>query len=277
MTTPEHDDPVAIERDDALLDAIASGASVDDPAGKLLAEIARAAEEQTPGGGSAGEGGGGRRIRTIWGVTLGVSIALVLGSGVGVAAYGQLAPHAGGMPGIDYVVPGVPSASPGLGSMSVTVSPRPDPHDHGRDAGASYVTPDVSGLPPIADAWPWQLARYSSPISRPHDATSDAAIDPTRPFAINRWAEPPRTYSAPIPRFVAPTTYSPWPAPAPVPATTGDTRYVPAEPPASTATPTGVRTAAPAPSESAAPSSAHPAADSDAPHGRAVGSRRGRR
>jgi len=79
MTTPEQPDPAAVERDDALLDAVASGAPVDDPAAALLAEIARAAEDAPPRGPS-GEDGGGRRIRTIFGTTLGLSVAVALGS-----------------------------------------------------------------------------------------------------------------------------------------------------------------------------------------------------
>ena len=123
MTTPEpeQDDPRAVEQDDVLLDAAASGAPVEDPAAALLAQIARAVEEPTSGG-SEGDGGGPRHLRTLWGTALGVSVALALGSGLGVAAYGEFAPHSAPAVQSGFAVPDVPSPTPGSGGVTVTVS-----------------------------------------------------------------------------------------------------------------------------------------------------------
>ncbi|MFC4244771.1 hypothetical protein ACFOYW_15460 [Gryllotalpicola reticulitermitis] len=261
MTTPEQGDQAAIERDDALLDAVASGAPVDDDAAMLLAEIAReadaAAHGDPPGDeGSPGEGGGGRRIRTIWGVTLGVSVAIALGSGLSVAANGELAPHAEGGPSNGFVVPAVPPAAVARGTVTVTVVPSvpdaPSVPSGSRGVSATSAAGMMSPLPVAgtedATAWTWQLARDTT-IARSAPAThrADAFNDPTAPLGPSRAAPSPHTYShslsgrtpAPAPevplrpvpspsssptvRYSAPVTEQPYRAPtaAPMSATTG--------------------------------------------------------
>lgn len=251
MTTPEPEqhDAVAIERDDALLDAIASGRSVDDPAAVLLAEIAHAVEQPTSGG-SAPENGGGRRLRTIWGVTLGMSVALALGGGLGVAAYGQFAPH-GGAVASGFVVPAVHSPEPGFGAVTVTLPPQEPTVPFGADAArVSALSPRLPGMPNVVSGWPWELTRANASDGRA--TVRSPGVDGIRPLATTRWGDAPRTYSRPLPSYDAPTYDAPtFPTRTAAPssaAPSGGASYVPTGTAQPTASPTGEGSPVPTPS-----------------------------
>ena len=223
MMTPEQGESADVERDDALLDAVAAGIPVDDPAAILLAEVAHAVEAPGVRRGS-GEGGGGRRRRMIWGVTLGISVAIALGSGLSATASGQLPQRFEGAPRSGAVMPAVPSMSDGFDSITVTVPPASRRVTATGAAGTSAAAPRRFGGASVVDRSPWRLARQvvREPLYAPTPAYQPAvrriaASDPMAPLApTGAGAGAPRTYSRPVPTAAPAPTAAQAPAPSPV-------------------------------------------------------------
>jgi hypothetical protein len=89
--TPHDDEFQAIDADDALLDSLAAGERADsDPAAELLADIAQATKGLDPRGDAGGSGRRRPRRGGMWGISLGVSIAVAASGGLSAAATDRL-------------------------------------------------------------------------------------------------------------------------------------------------------------------------------------------
>ncbi|GAA4173194.1 hypothetical protein [Gryllotalpicola koreensis] len=169
--TPQDDDLAKLEADDALLSAVAANADAgDDPAGRLLAEIAETARGLTP---RDAPGGGGRRVPRrrggLWGVSLGVSIVVAAGGGLSAAATDRLP-----APVQQFVVDvgqGVPPASAQV-IATPTEAPPPSAPEAERttpQGGSGAQTPDATDEPSPSRA----SAAAAAPGTAPEQWWSD--------------------------------------------------------------------------------------------------------
>jgi len=156
------DDVTKIEADDALLTALAARADTakaagDDAAGLLLAEIARSVDALAPHTESSGSGRRTHRRRRggLWGLSLGVSIAVAAGGGLSAAATDRLPePMQRLMIEAGQSVPAA-EAAPEIAATDEPVTPLGDSADRSWSAerGWSAAAWPDSALPDIRAGW----------------------------------------------------------------------------------------------------------------------------
>jgi len=194
----------ADDADDALLDAIAAGATETaagtaapgaahalapgDPAARLLAGIAEAAAGLEPRSGSDEEGRRRARHRGggMWGISLGVAIVVAGSGGLSAAATDHL-------PGpVQRIVTDVGQALPAAQAATPTVLEPPAAGD--ASAGSSDARTGAPAAEPAPRTAPW-----FGPVSRPTSPGGPGAPVPTPAVPDLRW-----TFRAPSPY---PTSY----------------------------------------------------------------------
>jgi hypothetical protein len=277
--TPHDDEFQAIDADDALLDSLAAGERVEsDPAAELLADIATATRDLDPRGDAGGSGRGRPRRGGLWGISLGVSIAVAASGGLSAAATDRLpepvqrfvadvgqavAPARAAETVSTPTVMGPPSARSGERGDAAGESTAPQRARTDSRAtwlGAPGATPAPTG---------GERGERDDPQPPTADYTSGWSGTSTYPWAVP-YSGYPRTYSysapAPTPEPAEPSSpsYS-WQAPAPAETPTPAPYAPPTSAPSPTSAPHSERPGGRHPSSSPQPAAPTPAPTATSP------------